>query len=409
MKKLIRLLTLSCLFLGPATAVFAQSSAGSLSGIVTDANGGAVAGAKVTAKQNATGREIKTVTTSEGLYAYSNLEVGVYTLTVEQSGFKKIARSNVIVAISNTTVADLKLEVGDVNQTVEVTGEAAQLQTTTTEVGVNFSPKLMVDAPISGAGIRNPEAFIGFQPGVVNGAGGEGGIGGGQRRSKEILIDGVNATNPESGGVAFNGLPSVEAIGEFKLINNTFAAEYGRTGGGIESFVTKSGGRDFHGTVYDFHTSSALSATAWATKANPLGAGVVAVKPKYHGNTFGGALGGPIFLPKKYFGPLGGYNESKNKSFFLFTTENYRRTDASSSFRSLPTAKMRTGDFSELLPGRVIYDPLTGQPFAGNLIPQNRFSNVTKNILPLIPATTTSGMLNNYLATIQTQIGRAHV
>lgn len=394
---------LLCILLLAGSVAFAQLSGGSLTGTVTDTNGGAIARAKVTATHVASGRVFETTATSEGLYALPNLEVGQYKVTVEAQGFKKLTLDGVVIYLGNRTVTDARLEAGNLTDTVTVTADAAQLQSTTTEVGVTFSPKLLVDAPISGAGIRNPEAFIGFQPGVVNGAQAEGGISGGQRRSKEILIDGANATNPESGGVAFNGLPSVEAIGEFRLINNTFAAEYGRTGGGVESFVTKSGGREFHGTVYDFHTSSALSAAAWATKATPLGAGVVAAKPKYHGNTYGGALGGPIYLPKKIFGPLGGYNESRNRSFFLFTTENYRRADVSTGFRSLPTAKMRTGDFSELLPGRLIYDPVTGQPFQGNIIPQNRFSNVSRNILPLIPATTTPGLLNNYLATIQTQ------
>ncbi|NOT63460.1 MAG: carboxypeptidase regulatory-like domain-containing protein, partial [Acidobacteria bacterium] len=388
----------ACLLLLAATAAFGQNSAGSLSGTVTDPNGGVIANAKVNAKHLATGRTNATVSSSEGLYSFPNLEVGSYTLTVEQAGFKKLSRANVIVAISNTTVADLKLEVGDVSQTVEVTTDTPPLQTATTEVGVTFSAKLLTDAPINAAGIRNPEAFIGFQPGVTNGAGAEGGISGGQRRSKEILIDGVNATNPESGGVAFNGLPSVESIGEFKLINNTFAAEYGRTGGGIESFVTKSGGREFHGTAFLFHNSSAFNANAWATKATPLGAGVVARKIPFHGNNFGGAIGGPIYTPKF----LGGYNQDKTKSFFLFTTENFRRADAATSFRSLPTAKMRTGDFSEILP-RQIFDPVNGQAFAGNIIPSNRFSNVSKNVLALIPATTTTGLLNNYLATIQTK------
>ena len=107
-----------------------------------------------------------------------------------------------------------------------------------------------------------------YQPGVVYGAGAEGGISGGARRSKEILVDGASMTNPESGGVAFNGLPTVEQLGEFKIINNTFSAEYGRTGGGIESFVTRSGGNQFHGSVFDYHTSSALSANSWANNAN---------------------------------------------------------------------------------------------------------------------------------------------
>lgn len=396
MKIIQQAVSLLCLTLLIGSLALAQLSGGSMTGAVTDANGGVVSNTKVVAKHVPSGREFTTTTTSEGLFAFPNLEVGPYQVSFEASGFKKLSLTNIVIAVGARSVVDAKLEAGNISDTVEITSETPQLQSTTTEIGVSFSPKLFVDAPIFAGGIRNPEAFIGFQPGVVNGAGAEGGISGGQRRSKEILIDGANATNPESGGVAFNGLPSVESLGEFRLINNTFAAEYGRTGGGIESFITKSGGRDFHGNVFDFHTSSALNANSWANNA------ARARKLPTHGNTFGGAIGGPIYLPKKIFGPVGGYNEDRTKSFFLFTTENYRRTDVSNSFRSLPTTKMRSGDFSEILP-RQIYDPLTGQPFPGNIIPQNRFSAVTKNILPLIPATTTTGLLNNYLATVQTR------
>jgi hypothetical protein len=388
-----------CLLLLTATAIFAQNSAGSLSGAVTDANGAAVSKAKVIAKQESTGLQFETVTTSEGLYAFSNLDVGSYTLMVEQAGFKKLTWPNVVISISNRTVADLKLEIGDVSQSVTVTAESPSLQTATTEIGVNFSPKLFKDAPIYAGAIRNAENFINFQPGVVNGAGAEGGISGGARRSKEILIDGANATNPESGGVAFNGLPSVESLGEFKLINNTFAAEYGRTGGGVESFITSSGGAQFHGNAFNFHSSSALSANPWATNAATVGPTPVRKTP-YHGNEYGFALGGPVYLPKKIFGPVGGYNESKTRTFFFFTLDNFRRIDSSSAFYNLPTVKQRAGDFSELLPGRLIYDPLTGQPFPGNSIPQNRFSNVSKNILALVPLPTNPGLQQNYLGVL---------
>jgi hypothetical protein len=397
--KIIRLaLSLCCLLLLSTTAAFAQTSAGSLSGTVTDPNGGSVAGAKITARQDSTGRQLSTVTTSEGLYAFPNLDIGSYTVTVEANGFKKLSQTNVVIQISTRTAADLKLEVGDVSQTVTVTAEASQLQTQSSEIGVNFSAKLFRDAPFSAGGIRNPEQFVSFQPGVVNGAGAEGGISGGARRSKEILVDGANTTNPESGGVAFNGLPSVESLGEFKLINNTFSAEYGRTGGGIESFVTKSGGSQFHGNVFEHHTSSALNAAAWATKAATIGT-TPARKPPTHGNNYGFALGGPIYLPKKIFGPIGGYNEDKNRSFFLFTLENFRQSSSSARFVNLPTVRERQGDFSELLPGRVIYDPLTGLPFPGNVIPANRFSNVSRNILAVIPQPTNGNLQQNYLAT----------
>ncbi|MFN0122899.1 MAG: carboxypeptidase regulatory-like domain-containing protein, partial [Blastocatellia bacterium] len=401
MKYFCRLISSMAVLLALSTLAMAQLSTGSLSGTITDSSGAAVPNAKVIAKQDSSGRALETITTGSGLYVFANLEPGQYTLTIEAQGFKKLSRTNVIIAIGNRSTVDAPLETGSINDVVTITDTAPLLQTATTEIGVNFSPKLFKDAPIYGAGIRNPEAFIGLQPGVVNGAGAEGGISGGMRRSKEILIDGANATNPESGGVAFNGLPSVEALGEFKLINNTFAAEYGRTGGGVESFVSASGGNAFHGNVFDFHTSSALSANAWATKSNPLGAGVVARKLPYHGNEYGFALGGPVYLPKKIFGPIGGYNENKSRTFFLFTMDNYRRTDSSSSFRTVATAKMRTGDFSELLPRQVI-DPLTGVQFPGNIIPTARFSTVSRNILPLIPLPTAAGLQNNYLATIAT-------
>jgi Carboxypeptidase regulatory-like domain len=389
-----RAITFCSLFLLLATALFAQSGKGSLSGTVTDASGANVAGAKISAKNAQTGVTLETVTTSAGLYVFPTLDPGAYTVTVEQSGFKKLSKSNIVISVSNQSSADIQLEVGDVSQSVTITDETAQLQTVNSEIGTSFAPKLFQDAPISAGGLRNPEAFIGLQPGVVNGAGAEGGISGGARRSKEILIDGANATNPESGGVAFNGLPSVESLQEFRLINNTFGAEYGRTGGGVESFVTRSGGNQFHGNVFNFHSSSALSAAAWATKAGTVGT-TPARKPPTHGNNYGMALGGPIYLPKKIFGPLGGYNENKDKSFFFFTTDNFRNSSNSAAFYNLPTVRQRQGDFSEST--RLIYDPLTGLPFPGNVIPQNRFSAVSRNILSLLPQPSNSNLQQNYL------------
>jgi hypothetical protein len=171
-----------------------------------------IAGAKVVATHTDSGRTYETVTSDAGLYTLPSLEVGAYTVAVEQGGFKKLTRSGLVIALSTRSVIDLKLEIGEVSQTIEVTGESPALQSATSEIGTSFAPKLFVDAPIYAAGLRNPEAYVGYQPGVVNGAGAEGGISGGPRRSKEILIDGANATNPESGGVAFNGLPTIEQL-----------------------------------------------------------------------------------------------------------------------------------------------------------------------------------------------------
>jgi len=396
MAPLARTVSFLCLFVFVTAHVFAQNSAGSLGGTVTDPNGGAVAGAKVTATHDSTRRQFTTVSSSEGLYVFQNLDIGFYTLTVEATGFKKLSGSGVMISISTRSTLDWKLEVGDVTQTVAVTADVTQLQTQSAEIGTTFPEKLFRDAPFAAGGIRNPEQFVQFQAGVVNGAGAEGGISGGARRSKEILIDGTNATNPESGGVAFNGLPSVESLGEFKVINNTFAAEYGRTGGGIESFVTASGGSQFHGNVFEHHGSSALSANSWANNASGVR------KAPTHGNNYGFALGGPIYLPKKVFGPIGGYNENRDRTFFLITLENFRQTSSAASFRTVPTLKQREGDFSELLPARAIYDPVTGNPFNGNIISPSRFSRVSRNVLAVIPRPTNSALQNNYLGTTTT-------
>ncbi len=405
MKTIRRAISVLCFgLLLSGSAAYAQFSTGSLSGTISDASGAVLARARVIATNDSTGRNYETTTSSAGLYSFPNLIVGPYTVTVEQSGFKKLSRSNIVIGTATATVVDLSLEVGDLSQTVQVTTDAPLLQTQTSEIGINFAPKLFKDAPLFvGGGFRNPESFIAFMPGVNNGSG-DSSINGGNRRSKEILIDGAGNTNPESGGVSFN-FPAVEQFGEFKLLTNNFGAEYGRTGGGIEIFTTASGTNAFHGSLYEFHRNSVLDATAWATKANPLrntlpeGDPRRPVKPKYRQNEFGFAFGGPIYLPKKVFGPIGGYNENKSKTFFLFTYNGYRQNVLPTILTNLtlPTLKMRQGDFSEL--SVPIFDPLTGRQFPGNIIPQNRFSAVSRAILPLIPQPGTGALQNNFTGT----------
>jgi hypothetical protein len=408
MKTLQLALSLCCLLL-IVTAASAQFATGSLSGTVTDTSGAVLAGARVVATNTGTGRSYELTTSGAGLYAFPNLIVGTYTVTVEQSGFKKLTRNNIVIGTATTSVVDISLEVGDLSQSVQVTTDAPLLQTQTSEIGVNFAPKLFKDAPLFvGGGFRNPESFITYMPGVNNGSG-DSSINGGNRRSKEILIDGAGNTNPESGGVSFN-FPAVEQFGEFKLLTNNFAAEYGRTGGGVEIFTTASGTNAFHGSLYDFHRNSVLDATPWATKASPLrntlpvGDPRRPVKSKYRQNEFGFAIGGPIYLPKKIFGPLGGYNENKQKTFFFFTYNGYRQNALPTVLTglTLPTLKMRQGDFSELpVP---IFDPLTGRQFPGNIIPQNRFSAVSRAILPLIPQPDTPTLQANWTGTrVQSQ------
>ncbi len=365
-----------------------------------------VAGATVVAQNDATGVSTTATTTPEGFYSFPSLPVGSYTVQVEHPGFKMLRQSGIVIAIATRASLDLALSVGEATQTVQVLGEPPLMATETSDTGTVFQPKFMKDAPlfVSG-GFRNPENFISYVPGVNNGQQ-DSSINGGARRSKEILIDGASHTNPESGGTAFvsnGGIGSVEMYEEFKLLTSNFSAEYGRTGGGVEIFVTKSGTNALHGAVFDFLRNDKLDAAGWGVNQRRPFLG----KSKIRQNEYGVSAGGPVFIPKLYDG--------RNKTFWYWTWNGYRQNNGGGvGIASVPTAKMKQGDFSEL-GSRLIYDPdtlmnvngtLVRTAFPNNIIPANRFSAVSKKILALIPDPTGPGVSNNYNTTSLTTVDR---
>jgi hypothetical protein len=363
-------------------AGWAQVSTGSIAGQISDPNGALVPDAKVTARNNATGLEYTTQTSEAGLYVFPALNTGVYTVAVEKAGFKKVNRSNIEIRIAQRLDLDMRLDVGDVQQTVEVTADAPLLETTTAERGQNISQKMMNDLPLFQGGIRNPRNFVGYMPGVTANA--EQSVSGSGGRAQEILIDGGSAINVESSAV-FN-FPSAEMFSEFKMLQSNFSAEYGRVGGGIEIYVSKSGTNQIHGAAFHNMRRDIWNANAWARNANPNPA--QNFRPKERFNETGGALGGPLWLPKVYDG--------RNRTFWFFTyTKDIRPVTVGFTQSTVPTAAMKQGDFSAAgLP--IIYDPQTRQPFANNVIPQNRFSARSRAILPLIPDPTINRLASNY-------------
>ncbi len=377
-------LALAVLLMFSAGPCLAQGSTGSIAGTVQDPQGAVVPGAEVTAKNEQNGAIFRTISSDAGLYVFPNLPVGTYTVTTELAGFKKLVHSGIDVRVAKRESLDIKLEIGGVEQTVEVTGEAPILATNTSEIAQNFTPTFMNNLPLFQGGIRNPEAFIAYMPGVNNGSG-DSSINGGSRRSKEVLIDGASQTIPESGGVVFN-FPAAEQFGEFRLLTNSFSSEYGHTGGGIELFLTKSGNNQFHGSLFYNLRNQNLNANSWANNS----ANRAKAKERY--NEAGGAIGGPVYLPKIYDG--------RNKTFFFVTyVKDVRASTVSTSLINTPTAKMKQGDFSEL--PQIIYDPATTvgttrQAFPNNKIPTNRFSAISSKILSLIPDPTVAGIQNNY-------------
>ena len=384
-KQITSLLALAVL--GASLAV-GQVATGSLGGTVIDTNGASVPGAKVSATNATTNLKIETNTTDAGLYVFPALKTDVYVITVEKAGFKKLNRTNIEIRVAQRLDLDLKLEVGDVQQTIEVTAESPLLETSTSERGQNFSTKFMMDVPLFTGAIRNPRGFLQYMPGVNQGA--EMSISGSGGRGAEVQIDGASLIIPESGGTVFN-MPSAEMFGEFKLITGAYSAELGRFGGGVETYVTKSGSNWFHATSFLNMRRDIWNANAWARNANPNPA--QNFRPKERQNEVGGAGGGPLYIPKVYDG--------RNKTFFYFTyTQRLLPANISFPLTTVPTAQMKQGDFSQL-GSQLIYDPATTingvrQPFPGNRIPTNRFSTVSRNLLPLIPDPTRSTLLQNY-------------
>ncbi|MDX1980952.1 MAG: carboxypeptidase regulatory-like domain-containing protein, partial [Bryobacteraceae bacterium] len=338
--------------------------------------------ARVVARNDNTGLRSEAVTTDAGLYLFASLPAGNYSMEVEKTGFKKLTRSGIEVRVAQRIGLDLRLEIGDVQQTVDVTAEAPLLEPTTSERGSGVSPKMMDTLPLFAGGIRNPEAFVTYQPGVNVGA--EVSISGSGGRAKEVMIDGGSLTIPESGGVVFN-FPAAEMFGEFKLLTGTYSAEYGRFGGGVELFITKSGNNDIHGRAFWNMRRDVWNANQWANNRT----GRARAKERF--NEGGIGVGGPVWIPKVYDG--------RNKTFWFFTiSRDYRPATAAQTLSTVPTTDMRSGNFAGLAE---IFDPLTTSgstrlPFAGNVIPTSRISRISAAILPNLPNPTRGVTQNNY-------------
>ena len=387
MKKLLTvLLTMALLFALPNLGL-AQIATGSIGGLILDANGASVPGASVGAKNDATGQEQKVLSSESGLYLFPTLGTGVYSITVEKAGFKRLNRGNLEVRIAQKLDLNLRLEVGDVQQTVTVTDSAPLLESSNAERGQNISVKFMDNLPLFAGGIRNPRAFVSYMAGVT--ANSEQSVSGSGGRAQEVLIDGGSALNVESSAV-FN-FPSSEMFSEFKMLQSNYSAEYGRVGGGIEIYVSKSGTNLLHGAFFHNMRRDVWNANAWARNANPNPA--ANFRPKERFNETGGIIGGPVYVPKVYDG--------RNKTFWFFTyVKDLRPATLGFPVLTVPTAQMKQGNFSEAgVP--LIYDPTTTSgttrlPFAGNMIPQARFSRIARNLVPLIPDPNVSRLAQNY-------------
>ncbi|MFN0103415.1 MAG: TonB-dependent receptor domain-containing protein [Bryobacteraceae bacterium] len=369
-----------CASLFFTTLAFAQGDRGAITGLITDKSGAAVPNVAVEAINTATNTRFETISTGTGSYRLVGLPIGLYDLTAKANGFNASVQRGVQIQTNQTATIDIGLTVGAVTESVTVQGGVPLIQTESADVGMVVESKQFLDMPLTlGGGIRNASSFIRLSPGVSPTGTWTKSISGGGGFQDQIYYDGIALSRGDlSNDAEVN--PSVDAIGEFKLITNNYSAEYAHAMGGVTSFTMKSGTNLFHGTAFEFLRNEKLDARGFFP----------ATRAPAKQNEWGGTLGGPVVIPKVYNG--------KDKTFWFFSFDQfYRRGGALGGLNTLPTSRMAQGDFSEL-GSKLIYDPATRLPFPNNRIPANRFSAVSSKMLPFIPAPELSGLVNNSIA-----------
>lgn len=424
-------------FLVAPSLLLAQDTRGTIFGTVSDPQAALIAGAKVLVSNTETGTASKLVTNSAGYYEAPLLLPGVYSVTVESEGFKKLVRSGITLALSDRLQVDMQLEVGATAESVTVTSEAPMLDTNTVASGRNISNREVMDLPVVG---NNVSMLARFSPGVqvpgttqflvqgqVGGGSGysaAGGVGG-----NEWSIDGAS-TNGTDRRTSF--MPSPDVIGEFRIETSNFDASFGHSTGLNISMSTKSGANALHGSATYQYINQRWNAASFFVKqaryrdiatlraANNLAAADSLANspmlPAGHTNNGHGTISGPVYIPKVFDG--------RNRLFFFLGWSKLRNLQSARPSEinySVPTVANRNGDFSNLLPVDAvryqIYDPLSVRAdparaghfirdaFAGNIIPRARFNNPLLNFytqrIPLPNADPTDPRrepFNNFLA-----------
>ncbi|HEX4950390.1 MAG TPA: carboxypeptidase-like regulatory domain-containing protein, partial [Blastocatellia bacterium] len=360
------------LLLMPGTFSLAQEFRGQISGRITEASGAAVPNATVTVTNAATNAAVTATTNESGEYTVLYLTPGRYTVSIEASGFKKAIRPDIEVRIGDKLALDLSLEVGAVTDSVNITSDAPLLETTSASAGQVIDQRRISELPLSDG---NPFVLSRLAPGIAyvgdlrfsrpfDNAGTSGIVADGAPGRNEFTLDGV--PNMASGGglgrVAF--VPPADAVQEFKVETAAYDGQTAHTAGATVNVTLKSGGNQFHGTVYEFVRNDVLSANTFILNRTDLTANPArdrdrdgkADRDPLRYNRYGFTVGGPIFLPR--FGTGGApYWSGKNRSFFFFAYEGLKDVFPEPGVFTVPTLKQRNGDFSELLPGIVIYDP----------------------------------------------------
>ena len=357
------------LFLVLSVAAFAQSDNTQISGFVKDQAGAVIASAKVLVKNEINGFERSAVTNGDGYYVITQLPSGLYTVSVEANGFKLYKESNKKLDPNVPAKLDVSLQPGQVTDVVNITATSVGVQTESSSLSKLVDEKTIQNTMING---RNPLFLALTKPGVLGGSLGGNSFGlttaglvinGARTQDTLITFDGAVGVRTRSNGTSI-GVADLDSTQEVQILTANYNAEYGRSAGGQVRIVTKSGGKSFHGVAYEYLRNAALNANSWGNNrlynaARPCSDEAfkkdLACRPNpFRYNQPGFNVSGPVFIPGTDF------NKDHNKLFFLYSMEWVRVRQTGNNVQRVPTARMRTGDFSELFPGGPNYNANLG-------------------------------------------------
>lgn len=381
-----------------AALLAAQTGSAALTGAVADQTGSGIAGAKIVAVNEESGARLESVSGEEGRFRVPSLLPGAYRVEVTKAGFEGLVRRGIVLTTGQTVAVELTLAVGATTETVTVQEAAPLTEAQSQSVGQLINRRMVAGLPMPN---RAASSLVALAPGVVMIDPGQGAenypvfsVAGGRGRNQHFSLDGGNATN--ASGLTrpqqMTSLP-MDAMQEFRVVSNNYAAEYGHSAGGVITLTTRSGSNDLHGSVFEFLRNSALDARNF----------FAAQRPPLRMNQYGFALGGPV---------------RKNRTHYFASWEGTQQGSSVTPLQTVPTLAERQGDFSGLRNAAggaiAVYDPATTNgrdrlPFPGNRIPVNRFDAVSQAALNYWPAPNRAGTAtgaNNFSANNNSQLNR---
>lgn len=344
---------------------FGQQTQASLTGQILDPQGAAISGSQVVVTNVDTSIARTVQSSDSGRYTVTNLNPGKYSVSVKSSGFAEKVLTNIVLAVGQDGALDVTLNLGSTSDIVTVNASAAVTDTESSSQGTVIDNQKVVGLPLNqrtfyGLALLSPAAYMSAQNSTLGFRGGFN-VAGNNETANTFTVNGIDDNDQNVMAPSFR--PSVEGIQEFKLLTGVYSAEYGRTSGGQVVVITKTGGNQVHGDVFEFIRNSQFDAKNYFT--------LPGTPTTFRRNQFGGTVGGPII---------------KDRTFFFLSYEGLRLAQPVVVQTNVPNPAFQTGDFSSLLPGTQLINPVTNTPYPNNQIPTTQFSSIGSQLLKLYPA-----------------------